>query len=132
LNLLSIEKGVKNMKRTNSLAVSLFFVFVMLSNVAVGAEYAGDLDILRVRVVGDTVTFGTAQQPTNTCSFFGYYFQFDASTSGGERMFSVISQAKAMGKKLEVWYDPSTVPGAYQYNGCQGGAIAVVRGVAFN
>lgn len=120
------------MKLINSLKVSLFFVLVMASSVAVGTEYVGDLDILRVRVVGDTVTFGTAQQPHNTCSFFGYYFQFNASTSSGERMFSVISQAKAMGKKLEVWYDPSTAPGTYQYNGCQGGAIAIVRGVAFN
>ncbi len=120
------------MKRTNILAIALFFILVMISNVAVGAEYASDLDILRVRVVGDTVTFGTVQQPNNTCSFWGYYFQFDASTSSGARMFSVISQAKAMGKKLEVWYDASTVPGANQYSGCQGSAIAIVQGVAFN
>ena len=118
------------MKKVKMLILAMFLV--TLASSAYAVNYAGDLDIRRVRVVGDIVAFGTAQQPTQTCNYFGYYFQFDVSTFGGEKMFSIISQAKVLGKKLEVWYSPSTAPGTNYTNGCTEPAIAIVRGVAFN
>ncbi len=94
--------------------------------------YAPNLSIDRYYVdANGFVNFGTTPQPVNTCSNWGEYFRFDASTPGGKNMLATLMSAKLLGKKVIIWY--VDVNAAYvdtnQTSGCGAGTMSTLTNI---
>ena len=103
----------------------LTLVCCLLFSTAESADYAPDLEVTLIHV-RDFVEFSVSVPPGNTCSLWGYHFRFDATTPGGKNMLSILLAAKLAGKRVNVWYTPSSAPGADQTSGCNLGTAAVL------
>ena len=109
--------------------VLAIFIFIMTCTSAY-AGFSSDLAVKRVRVFDSGIVyFGTSSQPTDTCSNWGEYFQFDHTTAAGKSMLSTLLSAKASSMKVVLWYVESTVPGTNQENGCTKDALSLVTGI---
>jgi hypothetical protein len=110
----------------------LFFVVASLLflNSAYADEYAGDLNVGRVHVVNEVCRFGIIGTAQNVCSSYNRHFQFSVTTNQGKLMLSMIIGAKLAGKKIAVWYTPSSVPGTNESTGCGDGTMAVLTQVS--
>ena len=92
--------------------------------------YSGPLTVATVNVGQGRATFGTTTQPTDTCSYFGYYFIFDSTTADGKSMYAMLLAAKLSARQVNVWYTPSSARGTNENNGCVPSAWAVLTQVA--
>lgn len=110
---------------------ALLVCSILLSTSSSHAEWAGGVQLNEVNVSPDgSVNVGLTTQPANTCSCWGWYFRFDASTPGGRNMLATILAAKMAGKTINVWYSASPLPGTSQTNGCSGTAVSTLQGVS--
>jgi len=80
----------------------------------------------------DFVELAVSVPPANTCSLWGYHFRFDATTPGGKNMLSILLAAKIAGKRVDVWYTPSSAPGTDHTSGCNAGTAAVLTNIGLN
>lgn len=94
------------------------------------AEYAGNVEVRRVRLDGTTAWVGVGPQAAGTCSNWGEHLKFDHTTAAGKNFLSTILTAKAMGGRIDVWYTLSSAPDTDQSNGCGSAATSVLSGVA--
>ena len=94
------------------------------------AGYSGGHTVGRVSVSqGGEVSFGTSTQAANTCNFYHFHLKFDSNTKGGKSMLSLLLSAKVSKSKIDVWYAPSSTPGADHTSGCTNSTMAVVRNI---
>jgi len=121
-NFLARESAMKRVLLTCS---------ILLASSQSYADWAGGVQLSEVTANPDgSVNVGLTTQPANTCSCWGWYFRFDASTPGGKNMLATILSAKMAGKAINVWYSVSSSPGTNQTNGCAGNAVSVLQGVS--
>lgn len=113
--------------------IVLILLLLLVAQQAFAGGYAGGLDVRRVYVdhLGK-VHFGTSSQPANTCSNWGEYWIFDSNTKGGKQMLSVLLSAKLTYRKIDVWYEISSMPGTNQYTGCSDDAMARAVMISIN
>ncbi len=111
------------MKRPIIIIISMAMV-CLISSVAL-ADYAGNLDIEEVRVIGGTCYVGVSQTVTGTCANFGEDFKFDAGTAEGKTMYALLVVAKMAGNPVDIWYTVSIDPGP----NCVPGDMAVMTGL---
>jgi len=95
------------------------------------ADYAPDREVTSIHG-NDFVEFAVSVPPGNTCSLWGYHFRFDATTPGGKNMLSILLAAKMANKRVNVWYTPSSAPGADQASGCNVGTAAILTTVGLD
>ncbi len=115
--------------------------FVILSLIVVGlsltsrnayADYAAEVQSQNVYVQDNLCYIQSIADISNTCSYFGYRFKFSTATSQGKAMLSVVLMAKALNKKISVWYNKSSAVGTNETNGCTTATMAEATGVAVN
>ena len=96
------------------------------------AAYAVDITVSRIRSHGNGYTYvNTAgAQPAQTCSNWNAYFKYDHTTETGKQYSSILIAAMAAGRKIDIWYNPSTAIGSDQSNGCDDAAVSDITGVA--
>ncbi len=70
--------------------------------------------------------------PTGTCEYWSYSLIFDASTSGGDKIYKTLMTALAMKKSVDIWFDPTSAPGTNQHNGCTQDAMAILVGASLH
>ena len=109
--------------------VILTLCLFAFSNVSL-ADYATGQRIEKIysSATGE-VRIRTESQPSNTCSYYGWYFTFDSTTDGGKSLLSLILAAKATDSTLEIWYTTSLAPGTDETNGCYNN-LAVLTGAS--
>jgi len=106
----------------------LVIVLCFFSNMLYAGYGTGE--IKRFYAGGDgSVYFGLVTQLPNTCSNWSEHFKFDALTSGGKNMLSVLMSAKLANKRVYVWYTDSSNPGTDQTSGCSGNAISILLNI---
>jgi hypothetical protein len=100
------------------LASALCLVSILAATTA-QAQLFSEGTVGRVYIDGNNgvAIFGTSPVAPSTCSYFGDLYVLDIKTATGVDMLSVLLMAKAQGT-AEVWYTPSSKPGATQANGC--------------
>lgn len=70
--------------------------------------------------------------PTNTCSYFGSAFKFDANTNGGKILLSTLLAAAASGRTINISYTNSGAPsGSTDTSGCTKENMAVAWAITF-
>ena len=115
-----------------TLITSSAFVLLAVFSCQISAGYAADLSVNRYYVgIDGYVYFGTTSQPINTCSSWGEYFRFDASTPGGKNMLATLMSAKLAGKKVIVWYTDMAAAyvGTNQTSGCGAGTMSKLTNI---
>jgi hypothetical protein len=118
-------------KGLSTLLVTSLALFLVASPAVAADGWAGGLTVADVRTSDYTVEtyFGTTSQPRDTCSYFGYYFRFDATTVQGKNMYATLLAAKLSGKPVAVWYHNSSAPGTTETTDCTDVALAAVYGI---
>lgn len=96
------------------------------------ADYVPEIVFQNVYVQSNLCYVQSIADISNTCSFFSYRFKFDTSTSQGKAMLSVALMAKALNKKISVWYSKSSAVGTNETNGCTTATMAEATGIAIN
>ena len=96
------------------------------------ADYAAEVQLQNVYVGTDMCWIQSTADISNTCSYFGYRFKFNITTHQGKAMLSVVLMAKALNKKISVWYNKSSAVGTNETNGCTPETMAEATGVAVN
>jgi len=66
----------------------------------------------------DDILFGFSSTPSDLCKYYNRQLKFDATTEKGKNILSILLAAKMSGKRIDVWYTPSTTPGTTEANGC--------------
>ena len=117
------------MKILGMMALVLVLLLVPTGRAAADG-WVGGMSVARLNVGSGQSSFGTTSQPSDTCSYFGFYFRFDATTTDGKNMYATLLAAKLSGKTVAIWYTPSPSRGTNETNGCAPGAIATVYQVA--
>jgi hypothetical protein len=115
-----------------SLFISITFLLVY-SNIAYSIDnYAGSLNVRRIHVSNEICYVGTDSNPTGTCSEYNRQFKFSLKNNQGKAMYSIFIGAKLSGKKIDIWYTPSTAPGTDQTNGCNDTTMAIATQAGFS
>lgn len=96
------------------------------------ADYVAEIPFQNVYVQDNLCYVQSVDDISNTCSYFGYRFKFNTSTSQGKAMLSVVLMAKALNKKISVWYNKSSAVGTNETNGCETATMAEATGVSLN
>lgn len=109
-------------KNTTVLAVSMI---MLLAYTPAYADFIGGQTISRIFTGATYTSFGVQNAPpAKTCDYFGIQFRFDHTTPAGKAKLSMLLSAKMAGKKLDVWYWPSTAPGTNHKTGCNGTTLS--------
>ena len=78
------------------------------------------------------IYFGISHPDQETlCSNWGRHFNFDATTEKGKNLLTLLMSAYLSDKRVNVWYNESTLPGTTEQNGCSSGKLAVVEKIGF-
>ncbi|MGD8908499.1 MAG: hypothetical protein PVI92_04060 [Chromatiales bacterium] len=81
----------------------------------------------------DNIKFAVNNAPTgSTCTYYNRHFTFDATTDSGKNMLLIILAAHMSGKKVALWYKPSSAPGSNQNSGCNESSMAILTAVGFD
>jgi hypothetical protein len=112
--------------------LSLTALVILLLCGTAHADYAAEIPFQNVYVQDNLCYVQSIADVSNTCSFYSYRFKFNTSTSQGKAMLSVVLMAKALNKKISVWYNKSSAVGTNETNGCTTATMAEAIGVALN
>ena len=111
--------------------VSLLLV-TLLCSLNVSAAYVANKAIGRFYISGGYVNVQIIAAPTDTCVYYLENFRFNANTTEGQAMHSLLITAKSNNKNITLWYNPSTTPGTNQTNGCTTSTLAVITGIGMD
>lgn len=76
---------------------------------------------------GKYFQFGVHNPPTGkVCNYFGRHFRFDATTSAGKNILSVLMAAEMADRKVDIWFSKSTAPDTDEESGCDANSLAVI------
>ena len=115
------------MKRIIVLQVLLLILIVTS---AYAENYAGKLNVGRVHVDNEICYFGIVGSADGVCSSYERHLKFGVSSNQGKLMYSIIVSAKLAGKKIDIWYTPSSTPGTNESTGCGPSTMAVLTQVS--
>jgi len=110
--------------------LSVIVLVLLFSSNYAFADYTGGADVQRIYVQDNWCYIQAIEDIANTCSYFYYRFKFNITTHQGKAMLSVLLMAKALNKKIDVWYNPSAAPGTNETNGCNTETVAEATGIA--
>lgn len=88
-------------------------------------EYAGGLKP-RLIYGSSMIHFGADRQPSGTSNYYFRYFRFDATTTQGKNMLSMLLMAMASDRQVDVWYEKSPDEGKTEDNGATKANVAEV------
>lgn len=112
-----------------TLVIFILFIFPVFAN---AEDYLGNAPVSKMFGAG-VIMFGAENAPTgSTCSFFGRHFSFDATDESGKNMLSILLAAHISGKRVEIWYTPSTASGSNEKSGCNESSMAVLTKIGIN
>lgn len=103
---------------------------VGLSSLAYAENYAGDLSVGRVHLDNEICYLGITGSIDGVCSSYDRHLKFSVSSNQGKLMYSLIVGAKLAGKKIDIWYTPSSTPGTNESTGCGPSTMAVLTQVS--
>src|SRR5215831_12907106 len=98
-------------KHKNSLLGAAMAAGLILLPAGNAAADGGYFTLASLNIQQGTIYFGTTSQPPNTCSYFGRYFKFNASSPEGKNMYAALLAAQLTGRNIFVWYNPSMAIG---------------------
>ena len=104
------------------------FILILTSSISAKADYASAKKITTF-YGSSSIEFAVDSAPSTTCSSWGYHFRFDATTDAGKNMLSILLAAKMADKQVNLWFEPSSVPGTNQENGCSSSTMAIVNAI---
>ncbi len=97
------------------------------------ADYKGQVSL---RIVAPfsygSVLVAIDNPPAGTCDYWSYSFVLDASTSGGDQIYKTLMTAVTMSKPVDIWFNPTSVPGANQHSGCTQDTMAILVGAGLH
>ena len=97
---------------------AVLLVLVLIANKSAHAGWAQAHIIKLVAISDGLVWVQTDAMPSDTCSYWGFNYVMNTNSAAGKQMFSLLLSAKITGNFVELWYDPSSVPGSDHYSGC--------------
>lgn len=103
-----------------------------LCSLNVSAAYVANKAIGRFYIAGGYVNVQIIAAPADTCVYYQENFRFNANTTEGQAMHSLLITAKSNNKNITLWYNPSTTPGTNQTNGCTTATLAVITGIGMD
>lgn len=111
----------------------VLFILLFTSSVA-NAGFIKDQVPLKIYSNSAGVAkFGIINAPVNkTCNYFDRHFQMDVTTKAGEAMLKILISSKLSGKKINIWFTPSTTPGTTRTSGCVHESLARVTGIGIS
>ena len=116
-------------KRFRCVSLLLITLFCSLN---VSAAYVANKAIGRFYISGGYVYVTIVSAPVDTCIYYLENFRFNANTTEGQAMHSLLITAKSNTKNISLWYNPSTAPGTNQSNGCTTATLAVITGIGMD
>ena len=106
------------------------FIVIFLSTVS-EAAYVGGQSISKL-YGSSAIKFGISNPSSDTCSYYGRQFIFDATTDKGKNILSILLAAKMANKNINVWYTASSQPGTDEKSGCNGSTLATVADIGIS
>lgn len=109
-------------------------ILAILMSVLCGNAHAAFLsNQLPTSVFGsDDILFGFSSTPSDLCNYYERQLIFDATTDKGKNMLSILLAAKLSGKKIDVWYTPSTSQGTTHDNGCSRTTMGILTNIGIS
>jgi len=94
-------------------------------------QYVDSVTVVSVQARADNLVFiNVSNPPSDTCRWYGEIFVFAINTDAGKAIYSNLLAGKAGGKKISVWYTPTTAAyGSNETSGCTDGNLATVKGI---
>lgn len=110
--------------------IGLFLIVVLLP-ISANAEFVGGKEPRSIYGSG-TIKFGVDNPPDDTCVYYNRTFKFDGTTVQGKNILSILLAAKMAGKKINIWYKPSSNPGTSHSDGCTINDMATITEIGIN